>query len=48
MAQEYSENSRIASENLPDECNMLMVWTRPRGELSEEADYQQCDRMELE
>ena len=47
MLQEYSGNSQIMKENLPDGCNMLMVWAKPK-ELSGETDYQQCDRMELE
>lgn len=48
MLQDYSRNNWISSESLPDGCNMLMVWAKPRGVFLEEADYQQCDRMELE
>lgn len=48
MLQTYSENNQIAKDKIPDECNMLMVWTKPEGVSAGEADYQQCDRIELE
>lgn len=47
MLREYSGNNRIASEDLPDGCGMLMVWAKPEGKQLEQADYQQCDRVEL-
>ncbi|MCI8376563.1 MAG: hypothetical protein HFI29_14210 [Lachnospiraceae bacterium] len=47
MLQVYSEKNQIAGDKIPDGCDMLMVWARPEGEVAENADYQQCDRMEL-
>lgn len=48
MLQEYSENNQIADVDIPDECNMLMVWAKPKGVIPEETDYQQCYWMKLE
>ncbi|MCI9480645.1 MAG: hypothetical protein HFI21_16915 [Lachnospiraceae bacterium] len=47
ILQAYSKNDQIADDEIPAECNMLMVWAKPEGVSMEETDYQQCYRMEL-
>lgn len=45
ILQEYSENDQISDNSIPDGCNMLMVWSKPKDMSVEEIDYQQCDRV---
>lgn len=48
ILQEYSENNQISESDIPDGEGMLTVWTKPKGEPVDVADYQQCDRIKLE
>lgn len=45
LLKEYSKESQIRKENIPEGCNMIMTWARPEGTSLMGTKYQQCDKV---